>query len=53
MKADISMPKVMRGVTIEAIVTGRRRTGVRLWLGCKIMMIAAAVIGCSIEVDTR
>lgn len=53
MKAEISLPQTMRGVTIEAVVTGVRRTKLRVWLGCKLMMLAAAVMGCNVEVDIR
>jgi hypothetical protein len=53
MKAEISMPKMMRSITIQAVVTGERRTRLRIWLGSKIMMIAAAVMGCNVEVDIQ
>ncbi|UZW54964.1 hypothetical protein NUH86_16035 [Sphingobium sp. JS3065] len=53
MKADITMPKVMSQVTIEATVTGVRRTRIRIWLGCKVMMLAAAIMGCNVEMDIR
>lgn len=53
MKAEISMPRMTRQITIEAVVTGVRRTKLRVWLGCKLMMLAAAVMGCNVEVDIR
>lgn len=53
MKAEISMPRMMRRVTIEAKVIGVRRTKFRIWLGCKIIILAAAVMGCNVEVEMR
>jgi hypothetical protein len=51
MKAEISMPQVVKGLTIRAVVTGRRRTAIRLWLGCRVMVLGAWVIGCGIDVS--
>lgn len=53
MKAEISMPQAMRQITIEVVVTGARRTKLRIWIGQKLMMLAAAVMGCNVEVDIR
>lgn len=52
MKAEISMPQVVKGLTIRAVVTGRRRTAIRLWLGCRVMVFAAWIMGCAIDVST-
>lgn len=53
MRAEISMPKIMHEITIEATVTGVRRSRLRIWLGSKGMMLAAAVMGCNVEVEIR
>lgn len=53
MKAEISVPKLTRQITIEAVVTGVRRTRLRVWLGCKLLMLAAAVMGCNVDVEIR
>ena len=53
MKAEISLPAVMRDVTIQAVVTGKRRTAFRTWLGCKIFVLAAMVIGCSVDLSVE
>lgn len=45
------MPKAVRGVTIDVAVTGVKRTRIRIWLGCKLMLLAAFIMGCNIEVD--
>lgn len=53
MKAEVSMPSVMRATTlsVKVKVTGQRRTKFRIWLGSKIFMLGAAVMGCNIEMD--
>lgn len=48
---EIAMPDVMRRVTINVKVTGRKRSRVRNWLGVKILELAAFVFGCTVEVD--
>jgi hypothetical protein len=53
MKAEVSMPALMRQSTLQAVVTGVRRTKIRIWLGSKLLVLAAAVMGCGIEVDIR
>lgn len=50
-KAEVSLPKIMRGVTLEVVVIGVKRTQVRIWLGCKIMILAAMIMGCTIKVE--
>ncbi|CDO35000.1 hypothetical protein [Novosphingobium sp. KN65.2] len=52
MKAEISMPKLMKQISIKAVVTGARQVRFRIWLGTKVMLLAAWIIGCSIEIDT-
>lgn len=51
MKAEVHLPPLMRRITIQAKITGVKRTKLRVWFGCKIMMLAAAVMGCNIEVN--
>lgn len=53
MKAEISMPQTMRQITLEAVVIGVRRAKLRIWLGCKLLMFAAWIMGCAIEVEMK
>lgn len=46
------MPKLMKQISIKAVVTGARQVRFRIWLGTKVMLLAAWIIGCSIEIDT-
>ena len=50
---NIHMPELMRQTTLSIAVTGVRCARFRLWLGVHIMRLAAAVIGCNVEVDMR
>ncbi|HKY80270.1 MAG TPA: hypothetical protein VJM09_02220 [Sphingobium sp.] len=51
--SNISMPQVVRGITLQCSVTGVRRARLRIWLGAKMLKLAAAVIGCAVEVDIK
>lgn len=51
LRAGISAPSIMRQITLDVKVTGVAVANLRIWLGCKVMMIAAVVMGCSIKVD--
>ncbi|AHE55907.1 hypothetical protein [Sphingomonas sanxanigenens] len=40
----------MRGLTLRAEVTGLKRLAVRAWIGTRILMLAAIMFGCRVEV---
>lgn len=48
--SSISMPRAMKQVTLHMVVTGKRRTRVRLWLGSRLLRLARAIIGCGVEI---
>jgi len=50
---DIPMAEVMSSMTIELRATGVKRMRFRLWLGAKIIAIAAFVMGCNLELEVR
>ncbi|AHE56013.1 hypothetical protein [Sphingomonas sanxanigenens] len=41
----------MRGLTLTTKLTGMKRLAVRIWIGTRILMLAAMVFGCRVEVD--
>jgi hypothetical protein len=51
--ASITMPELMRNITLHIRVTGQRVTAIRFWLGTRLLRLAAWVIGCGIEIDTE
>lgn len=50
---DINASDVMKTVTLEARVIGLKRMRLRLWLGLRLLVLAAAVIGCALEFELR
>ncbi len=44
MDAAIHLPDEMSRFTLKVRVTGRRRAAVRVWAGCKIIFLAAAIM---------
>jgi hypothetical protein len=42
----------MRNVTMNVRVTGLRTLRVRMWFAGKLLLLAAWVAGCGIEIDT-
>jgi hypothetical protein len=44
-EAKVSIAKPMRGMTLRVVATGARRARFRLWLGVRIMQLAAKVWG--------
>ena len=50
MDAAIHVPDEMSRLTLKVRVTGRRRAAVRVWAGCKIITLAAAVMGTGLEI---
>lgn len=50
-KADVKLTDLSGStLTIEVIVTKRLR--LRVWLGCKLIVLAAYVMGCDLDVKT-
>lgn len=50
MKSEISMPGLVRQLTLEVVVTGIRLTKMRIWLGTRIIKLGALVVGCGVEI---
>lgn len=50
MKGAISMQEAVRAMTLTVEVTGVRAARARLWLGLKLLKLAARVIGCGIDI---
>lgn len=48
---NMHMPKIVGGLILTVSITGRRRTAFRVWLGTRIILLAALVIGCNIEIE--
>ena len=51
MKAEVHMPSVVRGITLQCKVTGAKRTRMRLWAGAQVMKLAALIMGCDIAIE--
>lgn len=51
MKAEIAMSTVMANVTLSVKVTGVRANHVRVWVGLRLLRLAALVMGCGIRLD--
>jgi hypothetical protein len=49
---DISMSKVVRGITLHVRITGMAVAKARIWLGTRLIVLAAYIIGCGVEVET-
>lgn len=50
---EVPMSDAMRGVTIEVVLIGQRRARFRTWLGGRMMVAAAWVMGCGIEISAE
>jgi hypothetical protein len=48
---DYPMSKVVRDITFDIRITGQKVAKARLWLGTRIIMLAALIIGCTINID--
>lgn len=48
---EIDAAELVRNVTLCVKVTGARRARFRLWIGGKVLLLAAYVMGCNIEVS--
>ena len=51
-EATIHLPDMMQRVTLHVTVTGQRRVAIRVWLGSKLILLAARIMGCGIEITT-
>jgi len=49
-QVDLSLPDVMKGITLDIVVTGARRTRVRIWAGGQLLKLGARVMGCDVDV---
>lgn len=50
-QANIHIPDEMRRITLKVRITGRRRSALRVWLGCKIITLASVIMGTGLEID--
>lgn len=49
--ARIHIPHVMSGLTLQVQVTGMAAMKIRLWLGLRMMKLAAKVMGTGIRIS--
>lgn len=52
-KLNVPVNKLVGDLTMEVSITGMRSYRVRQWIAIKLMTLAAAIMGCGIEVDIR
>lgn len=52
-EAEASLPSLMRGVTLEFVVTGQREAKARMWLGGLLIKLGARVMGCGVEITAE
>lgn len=50
---EVSASHAMSNHTLSVKVTGLQVMKARLWLGMRLLRLAAAVIGCKIEIECR
>ena len=54
MKApEIKVSEALKEITIEVKIVGFRSWRVRLWIGTQLLQLAAWVIGCGIDIETK
>jgi len=51
MTATVKMSEIARELTMNVRVTGLKMFSVRMWIGLRVMRIAAAIIGCKSRID--
>lgn len=51
MKAEVDAVKMMRHATMHVRIKRDRELSWRLWIGTRLIMLAAIVMNCSIEVE--
>lgn len=49
--AEVNMGEAIGGLTLECVITGAKRARLRLRIGTLVMMLAARIIGCRVEVS--
>jgi len=52
MKAEIHMMHIIKTTTMNVTVKERKQFKLRFWLGCKLIILAAYIIGTKIEITT-
>ena len=50
-QAVIHAPDLMRRMTLNVKVTGKGVLAIRLWVGTRLILLAAHVMGCGIEIE--
>jgi hypothetical protein len=50
---EVPLSDLTKGLTLQLVLTGVWRMRFRLWLGTKLLRLAAAVIGCKVEVEVK
>ena len=50
-EVNIPMQRLVGHMTITVNVTGVRAARMRLWIGIRLIRLAALIIGCGIKVD--
>jgi hypothetical protein len=51
--AKLPISDTARDLTISVQISGAKTFRVRLWLGAKLIHLAARVIGCKCEIEVR
>lgn len=46
----LHLPNLTRRITLHMVITGQRQFAIRMWIGRKLLILAAAVIGCGVEI---
>lgn len=48
---ELSMPDLMKHMTLDMVVTGQREASIRIWLGTRLLKLGAWVMGCGVNVE--
>jgi hypothetical protein len=48
---ELSMTETMKDVAFHVVVTDQREVSIRMWVGLRLMKLAAHVMGCSVDVE--
>ncbi len=51
MKAEVDAVNMMRQVTLHIRIKRDKELGFRLWLGARLIALAALVLNCQIEIE--
>lgn len=49
----VPIQPLMHHITLNVQVTGQTTWRIRQWLGIKLLVLAARVMGCNLQVDTH